>query len=121
MNHDELIAALEAADEGSRELDDAIADAIWGQRQPITRPGGHMRMCWQRDTAFPCSISPYFTTSLDAAVTLVPDGWEWHVSASGKVVVRIDESGLDEHYIQANARTPALALCIAALRARRRG
>ena len=70
-----------------------------------------------------------FTASLDAAMTLVPEGWGWMVSqpnakalASGLLKERTPvmgevQYGCDQRYAVA-AATPALALCAAALRAR---
>ena len=58
---------------------------------------------------------PRYTKSLDAAVTLVPEGSAfvlWSRSIGGKAVADIDA----EHV--GKATTPALALCAAALRAR---
>jgi len=60
---------------------------------------------------------PRYTASLDAAVTLVPEGWAWGkffggsaecVSISGPAI--LFERGLNDK--------PALAICAAALRAR---
>ena len=84
--------------------------------------------------------APHYTTSLDAALTLVPEGWGWSVGDihppseavpnSGKPWAEIWVRGpkrtpkLDGmwHSVEGrcgiNAATPALALCIAALRAR---
>jgi len=64
---------------------------------------------------------PTYTASLDAALTLVPEGWHvglW-VDPDGTARVRM---GNGERVIyagspQANCATPALALCAAALRA----
>jgi hypothetical protein len=50
----------------------------------------------------------YFTASLDAAVTLVPEGCGWMVMKNVAKVGRWPK----------RASTPALALCAAALRAR---
>ncbi len=99
-----IVERLEAASEGSRELDFAIADVILGPvKPPYIR--GHCEK---------------YTTSLDAAMTLVPEGantylasedrhshsWEW--SLRDKLANR--------HH--ARAATAPLALCIAALKAR---
>lgn len=59
--------------------------------------------------------SPSFTASLDAAMTLVPEGYDWAVFRTN--------GGLTVHSWCGNredifAATPALALCAAALRAR---
>lgn len=76
---------------------------------------------------------PRYTTSLDAAMTLIPtDGsvnfaefsWSWEPSDPGvwpAASVRWyppHKSGPDWHAFTVTAPTPALALCIAALKAR---
>ncbi len=70
-----------------------------------------------------------YTASLDAALTLVPEGWGWLVSqpnakalASGLLKMRTPvmgevQYGCDQRFAVA-AAAPALALCAAALRAR---
>lgn len=78
------------------------------------------------------SVLPHalpYTASLDAAMTLVPEGWGWLVSqpnekaiASGLLKERTPvlgevQYGCEQRYAVA-AATPALALCAAALRAR---
>lgn len=124
----ELIARLEAATEGSRELDSAIALTVgWtfekraGETKRWWRePNGPV---WFRDTS-----PPFFTTSLDAAMTLVPDGYFWrmgHVEQLSEddevmygaellrylhVADRSDSMG--------HGLTAPIALCIAALKAR---
>lgn len=73
---------------------------------------------------------PHFTASLDAALTLVPEGWDWRVSGpdwenhervshfahvreyQGMSSPKRDAEGDARHSV------PAIALCIAALRAR---
>jgi hypothetical protein len=89
---------------------------------------GTERACWWRTPAGQQlayvgykNHPPFFTGSLDAAVTLVPEGWAvelvqalsgspWHATLrGGSALVPI---------IGATASKPALALCAAALRAR---
>jgi len=106
----DLIARLEAAAEGSRELDVEI------QRHRTGHPDDHwyeLNGKWARN-----ECPPRYTTSLDAALTLVPEGWFVRKLAEyedGWTCTLIkgarNENG-------ASAATPALALCIAALRAR---
>ena len=91
---DDLIARLEAAKEGSRELDIAIFRAITDKPR----------------------IRPPFSTSLDAALTLVPERCPWAVESAGVV-----ELGTVNGPVEGFAATPALALCIACLRARMAG
>ena len=63
---------------------------------------------------------PRYTASLDAAVTLVPDGHEWLRKNEICMTVYREPDDLKEwaRHIDARAATPALALCAAALRAR---
>lgn len=133
---DDVIRRLEAGESG-REVDAAIwwhvdraraEGTYWaaalGLPRPLTKmPDGglgwaNMRVC-----------APHYTTSLDAAVSLVPEGWtvaqigqgdnkRWWVelrhgfqTSYGKVVIAPTRDG---------CATPALALCIAALKARGR-
>lgn len=67
---------------------------------------------------------PAYTSSLDTALTLVPEGWRtlWaedlrSISQWDWALCPTDEDSDTEH-AEARAPTPALALCIAALKAR---
>ena len=106
----ELIEQLESAESGSRELDAAIQRAM-GPDFPLHFSG--------------VGVCNAFTTSLDAALTLVPEGWSWSLGEMrgiGKFRGWLNDhntpDGLAVRHIDADATTPALALCIAALRAR---
>ena len=125
----DLITELEQAKEGSRELDLAVATEIdWLER------GVSLRQFREK---FPAGNPlhwgfPHYTASIDAALTLVPKGW-WisriYQDEDGFEVMLIDPSS-DEgmgtpNYVEAvlmadgnGIPTIALALCIAALRAR---
>ena len=107
---DKLIAELEAAPEGSRKLDKAIYVALG---LPITN---HRNLDPQMIEIHLESVAPHYTTSLDAALALIPEGsyvkitigrdkktWVWVECAENEAVAY---------------GNPALALCIAALRAR---
>ncbi len=76
---------------------------------------------------------PYYTSSIDAALTLVLEGFRWRVErynidetkcrAELAEVGQIINAGMDygigiKCRAQTSASTPALALCIASLRAR---
>lgn len=68
-------------------------------------------------------IVPAYTTSLDAAVTLVPDGAEWHwlaVSSDvmGEPMARVCTVENSQHMKPGRAMAVALSICAAALRAR---
>lgn len=99
----DLIARLEAATEGNRELDVEI----------------HQLRGFITDTPAP------YTQSIDAALTLIPDGWTVSVMrfSDGEGYVELSDNqgrflvkGDTEIYQE--AATPALAICIAALKAR---
>jgi len=89
----ELIAALERAEGPSRELDDEIdlmaLETGWRQERMIYG-------------------SPNYTASLDAALTLVPEGAGFALMGRAAKVGRETSKGA----------TTAIALCIAAIRAR---
>jgi len=117
MTLSDLIAELERATEGSRELDLAIcrgigAAVIASPRRPVVKfaRGDHWRS------------PPAYTTSLDAALSLVPEGWSWMVrNVHGNMggpqgVAYCTRPDTDNE--TARAATPALALVIAALKAR---
>ena len=58
-----------------------------------------------------------YTESIDAALTLVPEGCAWHVGCEIDFTPTARVWGHDVHADEFGA-TPVIALCIAALRAR---
>ena len=94
----ELIAKLEAATEGAWALDKEIA-------------------VLEREKIGDCADDevPPFTTSLDAALTLVTRGTQWHVNTSEYAEYRAEV----DYGMSIWAKTAPLAFCIAALKARR--
>lgn len=109
----ELIERLEKATGLDRELDALIGAFV--DAAPIKRvsPGSE----WSKTVEW-LEYLPY-TASLDAALTLVPEGWEWQIggdvpSESGEA--HVFGKGDDIH--TAFVDSPAIALCIAALKAR---
>lgn len=156
----DLIARLEAASEGSRELDAEIMFDLYAKpvgKKPDGGPSGYL---WPEDNAswsfglrFPGKDREWFTkrrrgdketllierdgalvlmndlrvprltTSLDAALTLVPGSHEWSVGVdleNRKGWARVADDIWDEccDDIVSAAPTIPLALCIAALKAR---
>jgi len=132
----ELIAALEAAEGPSRELDDVIATAIFTDKRRTCIKGlsdeaGGMWMFRYPDGSIGSSLR--FTASIDAAMMLVPEGWAveragWHNLANPSAYfelweyTQLDNGGWfhisDNRRAQGEASTPANALVIAALRAK---
>lgn len=101
MNED-LIKRLERATEGSAHLDLEIAIAL-GIKKPV----------YSLDDSYAeyaAKTAPY-TTSLDAALTLVPDRSYWRLNS-------LNEAFCTPCDDIAHGCTPALTLCIAALKAR---
>lgn len=116
----DVVAALEAATEGSEDLDRLIYEAMGAEE---------FFGCTYVD-----SDMPAFSTSVDAALTLVPKGWYWRAGRttlfSGWAFIHQthpDQGELGKNEFAANKEhrcgewTPALALCLAALRATRHG
>lgn len=129
----DLLTRLENAKEGSRELDALIVaelnDAMVTPYPPRADYGpGNQWQFWSRDgkhflgnESAPRFKIPHYTTSLDAALTLVPGGdWHWQVRQDPSCYRAAMISGKipDIKFVRGAAPTPALALCIAALRAR---
>lgn len=130
-NMQDLIDWLGDATEGSRELDGEIA-ATLDFRYPVGADKGEaFRNFWHGlyrmsgdDIAGKWQIVPHYTTSIDAALDLLPAKWRklWAIhggdeSCQGAQLELPDVDTRDGEII-VNAATPALALCIAGLRAR---
>ena len=132
----DLIERLEAATEESRKLDAAVAIVSeWKPLGPIKHwihdwPAGFSTGIIEGyvylvdapvpDTKWP---SPPFTTSLDAARTLLPRGTLWSAGCMefgcfARLCWPMPDGGYAGGGIDANGATAALALIIAALRAR---
>jgi len=139
---DELIAKLEAADEGSRTLDGDIAEAlpdVTGLAEAQRRNANTLKRhhCgqphqWGRSTPTWERWTPdCYTTDLHDALALMPGGWFlahmsdgvsfeprqpdsiWFLTCSVELQPTYDAS------VEGDGATRALAACIAALKARR--
>jgi len=117
---DTLIKKLEAATEGSRELDAEVAVAAGLDKDTMCS----MYLDWVRlnnANMINGHPGPHYTTSIDAALTLVPEGVaHWMIRSPkpwAKIWLHYDNTD-NETY--GDGATPALALCIAALKARMR-
>lgn len=114
-----LALRVEQAPGADRELDRLAGEAAgWrctkvdlkagGQIETLIAPDGGKWGAWHR--------MPAYTASLDAAITLVPEGWGGFVEVGFKRPVLC---GLERNLVGPNcvAATPALALTAACLRA----
>jgi len=105
---DDVIAALGAAEGGSDNLD-----------AMIYRRGGGSDL-----VGYDCADDevPMWTQLIDDAATLVPPGYAWVLFSDGNAGVALERRDADGQWhcpaSDTTAATPALALCIAALRAR---
>lgn len=123
----DLIAELGRATEGSLELDATIAENLGWKVHWATDVGGDFYPygVWGDEKKGEKGIVPRFTTSLDAALTLVPEPLEanlqiWRGVGTGHVYARANCGELDDSKSTDSGirPSPALALCIAALKAR---
>lgn len=123
MTDTDLIRRLEEATEGCRQADMDIAEHIGWTHVPPALSGPE---CWLDENGVTQAMLPHYTTSIDAALTLVPEGYgisvsnpkHWDGTEDKLPYARV--YGVEKgHYVKGTAETPALALCIAALRARR--
>ncbi len=134
-DYEPLIARLKAAETGNSELSWAIAEALgwtryWSMMTIYLPPGETEEFANEHPEDSGATVEmPRFTTSIDEALTLVPSGAVWHVMTDygdlnrAKIGPRenpsasVYQDGGPPLFIQADAATPALALCIAALMA----
>lgn len=134
----DLLDALGAAKEGSRDLDRHIWLGLGNRLDKIREYGKHEHERWvDKDGTRWAVATTDFSTSIDCALQLVPTEYEWLVRSElngafanvhgvyADMTMLIYPSGCippqapENHgHFHATAATPALALCIAALRAR---
>jgi hypothetical protein len=129
MDRTDLIKRLEEAREGSRELDLDIALAIdlkasggqprWDSVRDGVAQDGRGR--FTSDALGYVSQIPRYTRSVDAALTLVPEGHAWSVQFSASTrgeAWLYPPDNIEDRQFYAAAATAPLALCAAALKAR---
>lgn len=122
---DELARRCEAAEAADAELDARIWCALNGKRYAehwvsVYHKGTQVGFTEppKRTVIVTKRAVPNVTASIDAAMSLVPEGWgpwriEW-LSGGVRAILQSDEGG----DARGTAATPALALCAAAIRAR---
>lgn len=116
-----LIKQLEKATGPDEDLDEAIACLIAPPHPKHGKPIGMIN-------------ASRYTASIDAALTLVPEGWQWQISnrapephigrayLNNRELINTGRGGLTPNPkyrgAEVTAATPVIALCIAALKAR---
>lgn len=124
---DDLIKRLENATGPDRELDLAIhIAAIRCDPTAQYYPNGNCLSYYEYHPEVPGGANeflteelPHYTASIDAALTLVPEGYCWS-RVPGRVEI-VKEEHYGDPFVEpysSNARWITIALCIAALRAR---
>ena len=127
---DDLIKKLTEAECGSRELDALVdreitypnwRDTVGKQEVPVGSAGS-VRPSIPSDYLRTASC-PHYTTSLDAALTLVPEGWAFRLTRTtgGECEATVHDAGnrgVPCRYEEQISSNLPMALCIAALRAR---
>ncbi len=105
----ELIERVEVLEAPCRECDAAISAMLCGGSVAVE--GRY----WKPGVRGFC-IAPRYTGSVDAAMTLVETPhWMIRNENGGRVATMMDTTGAE---FESKAPTPAIALCIAALKAR---
>lgn len=113
MDNQKLSARVEALEGPCRECDCLIENTLGlakFERDPRVIYGD----------AYYNRVEPKpYTASLDAAMSLVPEGyWHGYMTSDVGFTAHCFEQVVDSPYCTASAATPALALCAAALKAR---
>lgn len=115
-----LIEELEKATGPDRMLDKEIGEYLGWKvfAAGVATAGGDPH--WVCNTPMGRGALPAFTSSIDAALTLVPEGYGFYLrgdySGAGAGLSFPDAYNVTPGHVE--AATPAIALCIAALRAR---
>ncbi len=110
---EELAVRVEGAAGPDREIDAQIAGGLGWCVGPEGNRGGRCG----RTPQGTWKVVPRYTASLDAAMTLVPEGWTGIVQLTG--AAELVDARNDSRRVRALAcETPALALTAAALRSR---
>lgn len=131
---EDLIERLTNAAGPSADLDVDIEVAVPG-RWPKRRSNARYKVVTTYEDGRTGVHRPRdYTSDIDAALTLIPDGWQWQISnrapgshagrayLNNRELINVGAGGLTPNAQyrgeEVTAATPALALCIAALKAR---
>ena len=119
--NESLIRRLQKAEGPDRTLDADIFQLLGGKRWDQAYNDAQMPSGCPHDKAVEGARwrAPYYTTSIDEALTLLPP-WSWRIGnlPSGRAFVDL---GTQKSMQCIEGATPAIAICIAALRAKEGG
>jgi hypothetical protein len=118
----DLIERLERAEGPSRELDEAIWRKFGGSVILVEEVGGHTHRRWMdSDNVRWAESLTKFTESINNALQLVSGALDWDLKTAkhrrGYVALIFNP----QRTHRADARTPATAICVAALKAAQPG
>ena len=121
----DLITRLEQASEGNRELDMEIQRPLEVAKHPDAVFVDEDGQVWFADVyedgepaSWTYADPPHYTTSIDAALTLVPEKLTNRTFMETCIPAKAGFRKNGKAVLYFEAATPALALCIAALKAR---
>ena len=116
MTRAELIKALESLEGPSKELDAAIVRTL-GHATAQAPNADHFVYRRYDDAGYNWNRVPPYTSSIDSALTLVPEGAHYGLRAPANGDLCVAWVRHPPHHPVWRAKTPAIALCIACLRA----
>ena len=125
----DLIKELESASGPDRTLDAKVSCALYGYvMHEESDPSDGVFAFWDDGVCHNCSSWPEYTASVDEAMRLVPEGLVWELYVRTNYIrARVLEKGppfRDDYHVSEweeggylRDPSPAIALCIAALKA----
>ena len=126
-DYTKLIAALEAAEEPSRELDYHIHAAQLGSHFRKFSGGGGLFVINNLQHGIADKAIPLYTSSIDAALSFTPEGWalyrinQYHMSDNPAwgwgALLRYHVNPEARMAVGESNATPAIAICIANFKA----
>jgi len=116
-----IIELLDKAEIGNPELDGLVFKLTTDASHERWTTFNHVWHLQDLEDSVAYEPPPPYTTSIDAAMTLVPDGWEWSVCYDADLPQSRFECYLRHEAtstkLGTHISTPALAICIAAMKA----
>lgn len=120
-----LIDKLSALTGPDRECDSLIFKALFPERDWVTFEENGVDIWWSRCPHDSCAFDgpPAYTASIDAAMTLLAPNTLYAIGSMEdgpftRLCWPMPDGSYSGGYVEASAATPAIALCVASLKAR---
>ncbi|KKK65859.1 hypothetical protein LCGC14_2969900 [marine sediment metagenome] len=107
-----LVVELDQAEVGSRKLDCRIHTFVTGEETCESTGGQRHPLAAGKRSGWIDEV-PLYTTSINLALTLVPERWIWQLSPN-----ECELTHEKHEHIWVSASTASISLCIAALKAK---